>query len=247
MNHPEDMSGPVSQEFLNAFLDGELAEDERERALARLGRDADFKVRVCEARTLKEMVAGAYAEVPGASLHSGAPYGWGRLWQHGLAAGLLLLVGLGGGWLVRGWHEIPAPVEHLAGLPDGYRPVALTAQIDPDKVVLHLDSSEHTRLSAALDLAERMLAERGPQGRVEVVVNSYGLNLLRQEVTPEAVRIRSLADRHANLSFVACGQTVARLGREGINVVLLPEAVVAPSAIGEILARMQQGWVYVKV
>jgi hypothetical protein len=242
-----DMHEPASQEFLNAFLDGELAEDERERALARLEGDADFKARVCEARTLKEMVAGAYAELPTTGQAAAGRHGHRAAWRHGLAAGLLLLLGLGGGWLARDWQETPEVVDRLAGLPEGYRPVALTTQVDPDKVVLHLDSSEPTRLAAVLDLAERMLAERGAQGRVEVVVNSYGLNLLRQEVSPEGERIRRLAGRHANLSFVACGQTVARLGREGVKVVLLPEAEVAPSAIGEILTRMQQGWVYVKV
>lgn len=242
-----DRNGPVSQEYLNAFLDGELAEDERESALARLEWDPEFKVRLCAARTLKEMVANAYADLPtGDQAARGAVRRRGP-WLRSAAAGLLLLIGLGGGWLARDAQEGTPGVDRLAGSPDGYRALALTARIDPDKVILHLDSNEPTRLAAALDLAERMLSERGPRGRVEVVVNSYGLNLLRQEVTPERERIRRLAQRHANLSFVACGQTVARLGREGVQVVLLPEVVVAPSAIGEILARMQQGWVYVKV
>ena len=242
----QDSDQPVSQEYLNAFLDGELDEGERQRALARLERDAEFKARVCEARTLKELVAGAYAELPRQQAtprpSKAVQYGW-----QAMAASVLLLVGLGAGWLAHDMRSAPVEMDRLAGLPDGYRHVSLASRVDPDKVVLHLDSSEAARLTAVLDLAERMLAERGTHGRVEVVVNSYGLNLLRQEVTPEQARISQLANRHANLSFVACGQTVARLGREGVKVVLLPEAVVAPSAIGEILSRMQQGWVYVKV
>ncbi len=42
--------------------------------------------------------------------------------------------------------------------------------------------------------------------------------------------------------------TLARLKLEGVQVALVPEAkVTATSAISEILGRMQDGWVYVKV
>jgi intracellular sulfur oxidation DsrE/DsrF family protein len=88
---------------------------------------------------------------------------------------------------------------------------------------------------------------RQPAARIEIVVNSYGLDLLRADVTPLANRVETMARRHANLSFVACGQTVARLKRDGAKVELLPVALTASSAINEIMTRMGQGWVYVKV
>jgi intracellular sulfur oxidation DsrE/DsrF family protein len=113
--------------------------------------------------------------------------------------------------------------------------------------VLHLDNNDPGRLVAVLDLAEKLLAQRGDRGRVKIVVNSYGLNLLRQETSPYRERIRSMAASHRNLAFVACGQTIARLSREGVVVDLLPQVQVAQSAIGEILDSLQQGWVYVKV
>jgi uncharacterized protein len=40
---------------------------------------------------------------------------------------------------------------------------------------------------------------------------------------------------------------VARLKRDGVKVELLPVAYTASSAINEIMTRMGQGWVYVKV
>ncbi|MDO9226054.1 MAG: hypothetical protein Q8M09_17540 [Pseudomonadota bacterium] len=235
---------PISQEYLDALVDGELTADERDRAYRRIEEDADFKARVCETRTLKEMVKGSYADV--APAHA-ATRRRSNGWPQAMAAVLMLAVGLGGGWLARGELD-PAPVvDRLAGLPNGYQSVSLSSQVDPGKVLLHLDSNEPARLGAVLDLAERMLASSGNEGRVEVVVNSYGLNLLRQDTSPYRERIERLADQHANLTFIACGQTVARLKREGLDVVLVPEANVASSAIGEIIGRMREGWVYVKV
>ncbi len=239
----EPLKEPFSQEYLNAFVDDELVDEERRRALARLETDHDFKEAVCERRTLKELVRGAYADVPvrlGASGRS-----WQPAWRHAVAAALLVVLGAAGGWLARDNAE-NGRLE-LAGLPSGYQAVALTGRPDPDKILLHLDSSEPERLAAVLDLAETLLDRRGAQARLNVVVNSYGVNLLRRDMSPYMDRIRSLEQRHANLAFVACGQTVARLKREGDRVELLPEARLAPSAIQEITSRMGEGWVYIKV
>lgn len=240
------MNEPASPEYLNAFVDAELADDEREHAMAQLETDPDFKARVCEARMLKEQVKAAYAGIPdGAKIRPAARLG--SVWPQALAAGLLLTLGLGGGWMARGEIDDTPKIERLAGLPSGYQPISLSTQVDPDKVLLHLDSSDPHKLSNTLDLAENMLNERKGQRQLAIVVNTYGLNLLRQDSATDQTRIHRLAQQHPNLSFIACGQTIARLKREGVDVVLLPEASVASSAINEILNRMQKGWVYVKV
>ncbi|TCJ13830.1 hypothetical protein EZJ19_09850 [Parasulfuritortus cantonensis] len=240
------MKDTPSVEFLNAFVDGELAAGERQDALARLGVDPDFKAAVCELRVMKELVRGAYAEPPAG--RRGLALRCPPAWRQALVAGLLLLVGLSAGWFARGLtlSVSPGPAP-LAGLPAGYQAVALTDRVDADHVVLHLDSGDPTRLAAVLDLAERLLDQRAGRGRIEIVANSHGLDLLRRDLTPYRARIAELAERHANLSFLACGQTLARLRQAGVDVVLVPEAGVASSAVNEIITRMSQGWVYVKV
>lgn len=231
-------------EYLNAFLDGELTADERAHVMALLESDPAFKARACEMRTLKEMVRGAYGEVPAAPARTRRPALHGV--PQAMAAGVLLVLGLGAGWMARDFSAAPAGYDRLAGLPDGYQAIALSERVDRDKVILHLDSGEPGRLAQVLDLAEQLL-DRQPSARIEIVANSYGLDLLRADVTPLRDRIENMARRHANLSFVACGQTVARLKREGVRVNLLPVAHTASSAINAIMTRMGQGWVYVKV
>jgi intracellular sulfur oxidation DsrE/DsrF family protein len=238
------MKESYSQEFLDAFVDDELADAEREHALRLLDVDTEFRQAVCERRTLKEMVSAAYAMPP--RDEAGTGHGPSRHWRQAAVAGLCLALGLGGGWLLRDRQAMPGEPAVLAGLPEGYRAVSLTERVDPNRIVLHLDSGEPSRLAAGLDLAAGLLESHGPDARVEVVVNSYGLDLL-SERGPYREAVERLARAHANLSLVACGQTIARLKREGVSVSLIPEAAVATSAINEITTRMASGWVYVKV
>lgn len=240
------MTKPISDEYLNAFLDQELAADERERALQQLEQDADFKRAVCETRTLKEMVRGAYGDLPvGAGKESGT---WlQRPLRQALAAGLLLFLGSGLGWMAHDRLDAPPALERLTGLPEGYQPIALAGEVDPSKIVLHLDSNDAARLVAALDLAERLMMVHGLAGHVKIVANSHGLSLLRADGNPEHQRIARLVAQHPNVTLVGCGQTLARMQEGGVKLELLPQVKVAPTGIGEILGRMQEGWVYVKV
>ena len=239
------MKEPISREHINAYVDGELAAEERDHLLENMASDAGLRAEICAQRTLKEQVRAAYDDLPVPKTGTTRRHA-GSAWQQSLAAGLLLVLGLSGGWLAHDRLDQPPAVDRLAGLPSGYQPVTLSERVDTSRVVLHLDSSTPERLSASLDLAER-LAQSRAQGQVELVVNSLGLDLLRQDRSPERARIARLAERYPNLAFVACGQTVSRLVREGQQVTLLPQARMATSAINEIMARMRQGWVYVKV
>jgi intracellular sulfur oxidation DsrE/DsrF family protein len=235
-----------AREYLNAFIDGELTHDERLEFLRQLEHDPELKAEACELRTLKEMVRGSYQEVKPRS-HGQAGLRDRRVLRQAVAAGLLLVCGLIGGWLANERYHQPPGFERLAGLPDGYQPVVLTRQVDPDKLVLHVDSSDRAVFDRALGLAESLLAHNPQRRRVEIVVHSGGLDMLRADVTPYRDRINRLAQQHANLAFVACGNTIARYQREGKTVVLVPEAKPVSSAVGEIVNRMQQGWVYIKV
>jgi len=248
----DQSTAALAQLYLDALVDNELAADERAHALARLESDAAFKTDACDLRLLKERVKSAYAEPPVAPIRAGRSlhdHGAASRTDHRLqamAAMLLLGVGLAAGWIMRDFATAAPVFDRIAGWPEGYQPIALTQSIDQNKIILHLDSGDTGRLGKVLDLADEVLA-RQPAARIEIIVNSYGLDLLRADVTPLASRIESMARRHANLSFVACGQTVARLKREGVTVALVPEAQTASSAINQITTRMGQGWVYVKV
>jgi hypothetical protein len=242
------MNPVVSDETLHAFIDGELDVAESERLIARMREDKDLAQRVCALRSLQSMVRLAYVEPPVAKGRSrAAPRR--QLMQRCAFGCLVLLLGLGGGWALRG-----VELQTMAGLPaavsSGYQMVSLAREADSNRVMLHLDSAAPDKMLAVLDQAERLLVEAEQQRRamqIEVIANSRGLNLLRAGVSPHAERMARMKQRYANLNWVACGQSVARVTHEGEKVKLLPATRTAPTAIGEIVTRLQQGWTYVRV
>lgn len=243
------MNTVVSDETLNAFIDGELDVVESETLIARMREDKELAQRVCALRHLQSMVRVAYAAPPAAAGRASRAVPRRRLVQYSAVASLILMLGLGGGWALRGLE--PQAVAVLpAVVSSGYQVVSLAREADPNRVMLHLDSAAPEKMVAVLDQAERLLTQAEQHGRtmqLEVVANSGGLDLMRAGVSPHAERIALLKRRHANLQWVACGQSIARFKSEGQQVVLLPATRTAPTAIGEIVTRLQQGWTYVRV
>jgi intracellular sulfur oxidation DsrE/DsrF family protein len=242
------MNPVVSDETLHAFVDGELEVSESEALIARMREDDELAQRVCALRSLQSMVRLAYAEPPVAGRKEAvAPRR--KLAQRCTLACLILFAGLSGGWALRGL-ESPAVAAAPAASVGGYQAVSLMHEADRDRVMLHLDSAAPDRMLAALDQAEHLLDEAERQGRVmqlEVIANSHGIQLLRAGHSPHAARMARMQQRHANLHWVACGQSLARFTSEGQKVELLPATRTAPSAIGEIVTRLQEGWTYVRV
>jgi len=243
------MKPVVSDEILHAFVDGEFDVAESESLIARMREDEELAQRVNTLRSLRSMVRLAYREPPVAGGWVPRAASRPRFMQRCAFGCLILLTGLSGGWALRGF-EPQTEATIRSAVPSGYQTVSLAREADPNRVLLHLDSAAPDRMQAALDQAEHLLDEADRQGRtmqLEIVANSHGINLMRAGVSPYAARMARMTQRHANLHWVACSQTIARFTGEGQKVELLPKARAAPTAIGEIVTRLQQGWTYVRV
>ncbi len=239
----------ISDEFLNALVDDQLDSAEKDYALRAVNQDAALRERVCELRGLKEMVQHAY---PQATVEQVQRRGRMSLripqLQSLAACFLLLLVGGTSGWLI---HDLSLP----AGDNQMIHSLQALQQNDfavhPSKFVVHVDTANPVRLKTALDEAESLLASApdNPDAmRVEVVANGPGLDLLRADRSPYAQRIALLEKKYPTLDFMACGQTIRKLRDKGIVVELLPNTLVTPSALEQIITRrLKQHWAYIKV
>lgn len=238
------MTPEPSDERLNAFIDGELTPADAEDLLQRLRTDAALRERVGQLRLTQQLVRHAYPAAPPRRRAESSPAS--NPWRWATAASLVL----GGvlGWLAHGrdaaLSDPSAPFDKLA---------AQVRRNDAglvDHVVLHVSSASRQAGRAVLDRAEGLLEAARQTGRpvaVEIVANSGGLDLLRQDTSAWAPRIAALRASYPSLTLVACGQTAQRLRDEGTAVRLLAGATEATSALDEIVLRMQQGWAYVRI
>jgi len=235
-------SDPVSREMQNAFVDGELDAAEWTAMLERIGTDVALRHEICELRTTKDMVRGAYGGVAPRACRVAGPGGW-RGWRGwGIAATLVACVGAG--WLA---HALVDAGRVPAGVPSGA--VALRA-VEADRILVHVSSGQRESMQSALDEVEGLLRSARASGRtveVEIVANSGGLDLLRSDASPYRLRVAALRGAYPNLTFFACNQAIERLRERGVMVELLPGVHVAPSALDQVVKRLHAGWIYIRV
>ena len=241
----------ISNELLNAYLDNELDSEERAEIMTALENDSALAGRLCELRNIKELTQFAYSMTH--SSQSKATY-----WKYGkqytslaIAASLFLIVGALAGWFAHDGMNVNSVVR--AGQQQMASDSSLTSlplEAESKKVILHVDTGDAERLKAALDSAEDLLVASAANGNpleLEIIANANGLDLLRVDTAFYADRISELSKKYDNLSILACSRTIKRLQDLGIKIQLVPEAGIAPSALDQIVHRLKQGWVYIKV
>lgn len=227
----------ISDEELNAFLDEQLDANERDRVLLAINADSKVEQRMNELRLLRDMVQHAYEEPPHRQFESRegvtANLSYSR-WA--IAACMVLCFGVVLGWF---GHQ-------------GVQKINIASVNSPaelNNVILHLTSADPERISATLDKAEQVLAAYKTHNkdlRLEIVANEGGLNLMRHGVSSFQPRIQELKNKYGNVEFLACAKAIKHLQEKGVDVELLPEVKVAPSALRQIIQRMQQDWQYIK-
>ncbi len=243
-----------SDEFLNAFVDDQLAAEEKGRVYLEIGRDETLNRRVCELRKLRDLVQLAYRNPPAPPVRQRAGARARRFnLRFGIAASLLLVLGA----LIGAQFELllttHAPVTvGAAPLTMSPHPADRSAyRIPSNKVLIHIARDDTLQLGEALDEVESLLRyyrDSRQNARVEVVINGKGLELVRVDTSAFADRIQQLQREFDNLTFAACQNTIDRLKREqGILVRLLPGVVVIDSGMAELMRRQNQGWSYIQV
>ena len=231
----------ISEEQLNAFVDGELESEERSCLFNEAEQSADLDQRLCQQRKLKELVQHAYKDVPEPKPRSSRQHTGIGMVGLAVAACLLLVVGVSAGFFMHGLLEqYPSSGEYAAGT----NTQALAAT---ENYILHVSSGEREQMKLALQKAEELLssAEPGELRQVEFVVNEQGLDLLRSDVTPFSAEIKALASEH--VIFYACSKAIQRLEEKGVEVKLVPEAIPGYTALDRVVIRMKDGWQYIKI
>jgi intracellular sulfur oxidation DsrE/DsrF family protein len=247
---------PVSTEQLQAFVDDQLEDKEKSQILKAIQTDPQLSRKVCELRTISELVKHAYAQPPASEPRTNSPENK-SYWKAATAA--VLLLGIGG---VVGWSSHPD-----AGNPDN----ALNAMywdnenafhnseletIAPQKnkrIIVHLNTSSTAKFESALTTAEQLLqkyADSNMDTEIEVVANASAIKMLRAGHSPFAGRVRDLQDQYFNLTFLACKDAIdhiAELEGSEAEIELLPDVDITPSALEHILERLKDGWVYINV
>ena len=81
-----------------------------------------------------------------------------------------------------------------------------------------------------------------PNSQIEVVCHSSGLDILISKKSKVSKAVTDLTSK--GVVFAACNNTMKRRNIKKED--LLPESVVVPSAMVEIVTKQEEGWAYLK-
>ena len=225
---------------LNALLDGELDADERAALTERMASEPALREAYWQRALTRDLVAHAWDDLEPAATPEPPRDGPSRA---GASRGRRPVVAAAAALLLVAAGFLAGQLTPLA--PAGGGGMVAAEEERRDQVVVHVMDAAPDRQRAALDRVAELL-EQGNE-RVELVAHSRGLDLVRADRTAEGERIRALLEGHPALRVYACGNTIARLQRDGEEVELLPGARRASSAVDHIVDRLQAGWRYIKV
>lgn len=244
----------VGNEQLNAFLDGQLNPEEAIQFRDSLKHNPALQTHLDELRRVRLLAQCAlYEHLPAKNESDRRPISWQRWqWTKGMVmAGLLIGIGFWVGFVSR---PSQSPSDLQAYLSTGKLTIqpATLAIGSGVKAIYHISTANPEKIRGALDEMEILLDVYAKSGRtlhLEIIANADGLHLLRADTSPARERVYALQRNYENIKFLACGKTIEhlQLGRNMQKVPLLPGVSVVPSALDQVILRLQDGWSYIRV
>jgi len=241
----------ISDEMLNMFVDGELAEEEADEIHAQLLNDADVRERVCQIRAVRELIGYAYHHVPHQKFErrrSGIGF---QKYVSMVAAALLLCFAAMLGWYGHHYSDDALSASRIKA-DEVFDYLSKEASVQPTsrKIVVHVTTGDLLVLKNVLDETQRLMnsyQDAGESLSIDVVTYKSGINLLREGVTPFAERIALMSENN-HVRFYACARSIQKATKEeGNNIVMLPNVKTDKMARELIPERIAKGWVYIKV
>jgi len=241
------MNNSISTEMLHAYIDNELDEREALEVEVEIKKSSQLQKQLRDFQQVKLKIQASYASLR-APVRSQSPSSKSAWLSTAIAASLTLTLGISSGWY---GHQYMVNSEQNAGVIDNLLGVKLHA-VTPqdDKIIIHLAQNDQLLFDKALQKAEALLKRfesMEQKGAIQVLANSNGMDILRDDKSPYKQRIVNLMNQYDNIQFVACQNTIKRLESNGQNVDLINGVQVHGPVINEIVSHMQDGWTYIKI
>lgn len=118
------------------------------------------------------------------------------------------------------------------------------------RLVLQVSDNDEGTFTKVLNNASNFSAamlEAGNDYEIEIVAWNAGLHLLRSDTSSEAARVAAFVTSVPNLTFSACGNTIAGMTKkEGAAPPLIEGVRVVPGGIVRAMELAMDGWVLIR-
>lgn len=234
-------SNRIDENMLAAFVDGQLDVEKSELVIQAMDKDETVRESVYRLRRAKDLMKLGFADALPPEMDSiGSELRQRKLNPLYVAASVLILVAS----FSFGFFGYMAG-KQLGSNSDSV--LVSDTQTNPVHVVLHIDKSDMKQFDAVLTYTNSFLGKYGEQGgQIAIVANASGLDLLRAGVSPYEKKIYAMIRNHDNVQFIACANAIHSLRQKGVEPLFHAGIDTDKPALDQIVARVQDGWSYVK-
>ncbi|MBE9568760.1 MAG: hypothetical protein IMF14_08690 [Proteobacteria bacterium] len=240
-----------SDEYISAFIDGELESEERARLLFDEEKDESLAQRINETRMLKEKVQLTYADIGGRRVEN-KPFSCAAfVSRHRALAASFVLLSMAAMMFV---YDVSDDDNLIIArqLINSTEPLPVSsiddAVGDNQHVVINVSQYDPKSFSETIDAIEALLDSRKKSSfELEVVANAQGVKVLDAETSRHADQLSLLASRFDNFEVVACAKSLAELAAAGDPIQLMRSIMITPSAAEQVARRTAAGWLYLKI
>jgi intracellular sulfur oxidation DsrE/DsrF family protein len=124
------------------------------------------------------------------------------------------------------------------------------AEAKSHRLVLQISDNTSEKMNAVLNVAanvSRYYSDKGEEVEIEIVAFNAGMHMLRSDTSPVKERMANFRTSMTNVTFKACGNTMAAMERnEGRKVVLLPDIDVVDAGVTRLIELSEKGWSIVR-
>ena len=87
----------------------------------------------------------------------------------------------------------------------------------------------------------------GEEVEIRIVAFNAGLHMLREDTSPVLDRLKTFGDSMPNVTFAACGNTIAGMTRkEGVAPPIVEIAEHVPAGVVDLMTLNEQGWTMIR-
>jgi intracellular sulfur oxidation DsrE/DsrF family protein len=128
--------------------------------------------------------------------------------------------------------------------------VAKSGSVKTHKLAIQVAENNPQLMNLALNNARNVVEyykSKGEEVAIEIVTFGPGLHMLRDDTSPVKQRIAAMALETPGVTFIACANTQANMGKqENKQISLISEAKVMPSGVVRIMELQGQGYSYLR-
>lgn len=253
-----DMKDRINDEVMNAYIDGELDANDVLWVANTINNVPKLKSRFNELEATRNLYFNAFDCASEPIQSKTVTYQPRRTVQQiigaTLAASLLVALGFVAGIYLPADNTVTSHSSQVSNFITMNELAELTTLNSPDirgyKALVHMQKFDNASALHSFKYISAIL-ERARANeiniQIEIIAQGPGLDILRSDTSPVAEEIGHLMMHHNNIVFAACNKAIQRLKLEkGMEANLLPGVTIVPSALDQILSRMQSDWLYVR-